>query len=380
MEQQQTLGTDVESAHARSLESKAATPPPTPPKGNKDQGNGKKDKTSAVGTVINRPNGHGAAVEHGHYGFGAVLDEPPVLTRGRLETLAKRAVPVAKIDPRAYTPQAQLALRRFEVAIHNTLAKVKAKTVAQLKRKLVKAKSDEDALLQSIIEQVAAEWELLPAEVEDLYTQAALGGVSLGSLQISITDRDSIDRANDIASQWARGRAAELVGMRRTATGELVANPNARWAITDSTRDSLRTVIRDLFQADSPTLRDVEDRIEQAGIFDDKRASMIARTEISMAQTKGNLTAWKQSEKVLALDFQLSGNHDHDDECDEAADNSPYALDDAGIPEPPLHPNCDCVLVLSEIEGDVEIGPGTETEEVDDESAPPPGQTTEEDQ
>jgi hypothetical protein len=101
-----------------------------------------------------------------------------------------------------------------------------------------------------------------------------------------------------------------------------------------------------LFAEDAPTLSSIEARIEQAGIFSDTRAAMIARTEISLAQTQGNLASWQGSGLVATVDWQLSGNHDMDDECNDNAEAGPYPVDD--VPDCPAHPNCDCVLVLSE--------------------------------
>ena len=267
------------------------------------------------------------------------------LTKNRAYQLVR-----PKIAPHLLTPQSQLAARSFQVAVHNLFRRMEAKAVKLLAKRLLKTKRDEEQLLKQVIDAAAADWGLLPDEVQALYEQAALGGVSLGAVQVSISDEDMLTTANQTASQWAEVRAAELVGMRRLADGSLVANPSAKWAITESTRDDLRTVIRDLFQEESPTLKDVEERVMQSGIYSDTRASMIARTEIGMAQAQGNLAAWRASGKVRSVEFQLSASHDRDDECDAAAGGGPYKLNES--PVPPLHPNCDCVLVLNEIEGE----------------------------
>lgn len=355
--QQQTLGTDPESQHKRNVEVAASKPAPVVAKPN-DEG----EPASAVG----KPNGHakpnGKDKTAHAMGFAAVLDTPPpqpIVGTGAYSFTKNRAHNLVrpKIDPRSLTPQSQLALRKFQVALHNAFVKMEAKTVKLLAKRLVKsrakAKKDEDAILRQILDQVATDWDLLPDEIEELYAQAGLGGAALGALQVSLTDEDALSTVNETAARWANLRAAELVGMRRLENGQLIQNPDARWAITDSTRDALRTVVRDLFLAESPTLKDVEQRIQESGIYSDKRASMIARTEISAAQTNGNLAAWQQSGKVASVDFQLSGNHDHDDECDDAASGGPYALGDA--PVPPLHPNCDCVLVLNELTSEGEL-------------------------
>ena len=96
------------------------------------------------------------------------------------------------------------------------------------------------------------------------------------------------------------------------------------------------------------TLRDVENRIEQSGIFSDVRASTIARNEIARAQTQGNLEAWKQSGIVQQVTWLLSEDHDKDDVCNELADGSPYPVED--VPDLPAHVNCLCSLILTEAE------------------------------
>jgi hypothetical protein len=138
----------------------------------------------------------------------------------------------------------------------------------------------------------------------------------------------------------------------RRVNGKLIENPNAKWAISDTTRDDLRAVIRDVFEPEKISLADVERRIEDSGIFDDKRATMIARTEIARAQTEGNLEAWQQSGLVAKVDVVLSAMHDQDDECDDAASGGPYDVDD--VPDVPLHPNCECALVIAEVAGEEE--------------------------
>jgi Phage portal protein len=346
LEQQQTLGTDPESQHKRNVEVAASKPAPVVASAG---------RPGAV--AAGKPNGKPAAAsEKSAMGFAAVLDQPTELRVGYAEPLSKDAahtiahsVVQPKIAPAVLTPQSMLAKRRAEVVIHNRFSAMRPKAIKALKRRLLKAKNDEEKLADQIMADLEAEFNLMPDEIEDALAQAALGGASLGSIQVSITDRDMLDKVNSVAADWARRRAAEMVGMRRLADGSLIENPNAKWAITDSTRDKLMIVVRDLFAEDAPTLKDIEARIMDAGIFSDTRASMIARTEISLAQSQGNLEAWRHG-GVLTVEWQLSSDHDHDDECDENEANSPFDID--SVPDCPAHPNCDCTLVLGTLAGD----------------------------
>jgi len=79
------------------------------------------------------------------------------------------------------------------------------------------------------------------------------------------------------------------------------------------------------------------------GVFksaSDKRAKMIARTEITRAQSEGRLIAWEQSGVVSRVELPHQP-----DECEECAmlKDREYTLDEAtGLL--PVHPNCRCTI------------------------------------
>jgi hypothetical protein len=209
-----------------------------------------------------------------------------------------------------------------------------------------------DDATQQILDSLAAEWEALAKAAVLPLTDASTAGADAGALQLDITGDDMLGRVNTVAREWAADRAAELVGMRFTDDGDLVPNPDARWAISDTTRERLRDAIARVFAEEQPTLKDIEDAIADAGIFDDNRATMIARTEVSRAQAQGNLDAWKTSGMVEEVNWVLSDDHDDDDICNENEEESPYALGE--VPEFPAHPNCMCGLTLGRLKGEPE--------------------------
>jgi 2'-5' RNA ligase len=149
---------------------------------------------------------------------------------------------------------------------------------------------------------------------------------------------------NEKALQYARKRAAEMVG-KKWVDGELVDNPNAVWAITETTRDVLRTLIDDAFgQGQTPA--ELATSIENTGIFGAARADMIASTEMSKATIQGALSTAREV-GVVGKDWQTSGDHDLDDECDGNEDDGVIALEDnfsSGDDGPPAHPNCNCAM------------------------------------
>ena len=165
-----------------------------------------------------------------------------------------------------------------------------------------------------------------------------------------------MDQVNEAAAQWAKDRAAEMVGMKYAADGSLIENPNAEWAITSSTRDLLRADITAAIEEGLST-DELANRLTESYAFSDKRAETIARTEIASADVQGSLIAYKASGVVSGKEWVLSDSHDVPDECDEADDMGVVDLDSdfGGIGDPPAHPACECdVLPVLAEEGEAE--------------------------
>jgi hypothetical protein len=112
--------------------------------------------------------------------------------------------------------------------------------------------------------------------------------------------QDGLDRASvalgvgwnvrdERAAAYARARAAEMVGVRRDGD-RWVPNPDARWAITDTTRDRVRSLVADAIDRGT-SYRDLAAAVEQldgdGGVFGEARAETIARTELAMAANVG---------------------------------------------------------------------------------------------
>jgi len=152
---------------------------------------------------------------------------------------------------------------------------------------------------------------------------------------------------------YAKRRGAELVGMK-WVDGELVQNPNAAMAITDSTRNMLREILTDAFSRETP-MSELVSRIQSAGVFSHERAQLIADTEVQFAQSRGNLEAWQRSGLVKTIKSVTSMLHTEDDECDDNQNAGPIPLGTAfpsGDFAPPFHPRCRCGAVLCELVGD----------------------------
>ena len=318
-----------------------------------------------------KPNGHGAAAEAETkvraVGFapGAVQTIPSspqvgVIFPAASVVVEKKAKPAErkpiKIDPARLAPQSILARQKFVQILDKKFKSMRRKTVKGIAKALSLphahlAKAWEAQTTQQILDSLAAEWLAIADSADEYLTDAALAGAGSGALQLEISDEGMLGGINTVAQNWASQRAAELVGMKRV-DGELVENPNAKWAISDTTRDKIKEIVTQSFEAEPKTLREIEDEIDQTGIFSDVRASTIARNEIARAQTQGNFLTWKQSGMVETVNIVLSADHDKDDECDDAASGGPYPIDEA--PDVPLHVNCLCSLVIGSLTGEGE--------------------------
>lgn len=198
---------------------------------------------------------------------------------------------------------------------------------------------------------VTLDWtDLIPVFDPQLASVAKRAGLQ-ALAQVHVTDEKITDSVSDAAIAFAKARAGELVGMQWNG-GQWVENPNAEWAITDSTRDMLRDTVQ-AGTADGLSAEALADKIKDSYAFSQERAMTIARTELASAHVQGNLEGWKQSGVVSGKESILSSAHEGEDECNDNADAGTVAIGEefpSGDDGPPYHPNCECdvVAVLSE--------------------------------
>jgi hypothetical protein len=192
---------------------------------------------------------------------------------------------------------------------------------------------------------------LVDATAEDLGALASdTGRAALA--QVGVTEPgDLVDVVNERALAFARDRAAELVGKRWTDDGELIDNPNAKYAITEPTRNMLRSIIADGLE-DNIGIPAIATNIEEAAAFSEERAALVANTEVRRANSQGALTGYRTASSagiavkkawLTAKDAKVDT-----DICAPNEDEGPIALDQdfaSGDDAPPGHPNCRCALV-----------------------------------
>ena len=268
----------------------------------------------------------------------------------------KRGGSSRKLAKRAEDATITQARQQMKAAVLHFLTAVATKAAAAIlgSEKLAKGKDEElPALLRRI---PLIEWDGLVPDLADPLKTITKAGGARALAELEITDRQMLSDVNEVASDWADSRAAEMVGMRRLSSGRLVQNPEAQWTISDKTRDDLRQIVTEAFEKKT-TMKELADQIQGAGTFSEYRAHMIAATETIRAENQGNLAGWRQSGQVEELDWLLSADHDDaasDCECADNADGGPYPIDEA--PELPAHPNCTCSLVVARLVGQDEKG------------------------
>ena len=246
---------------------------------------------------------------------------------------------------KAYTKFLKAEAPKMAEQIHKAIGKVvKAEDKDQIQRVLDELDFRGWAVLEEMTE----------PELQAIYKEAAehaLGNIAfLDGVEVDVMT----DMINAAAVDFAKERAAEMVGMK-WVDGDLVANEaiipgtvNETWAITESTRDMLRTTVSDAIE-NGWSVQDLNDAISKTGIFSEDRAEMIARTEIKNADNQGNLNTYKASGLELEKAWLISGDHDLDDECDENESEGWIDIDEqfpSGDDAPGAHPRCTCSLTV----------------------------------
>lgn len=193
-------------------------------------------------------------------------------------------------------------------------------------------------------------------ETSDLFgpalTRVAKDGAKKALIQIAVEDADTLEQANERAVEYAKARSAEMIGMK-WVDDELVPNPDARWVITDSTREMVRGLVRDA-SAEGWSNDSLADAMLHHYAFSEQRAAMIARTETAMADVAGNMAAYRESGIVTGKRSVLGNNENHGADDIANANQGVIPLDQpfqSGHDAAPYHPHCICD-VLPVLAGD----------------------------
>ena len=285
----------------------------------------------------------------------------PFLRKARLKPLN---------EERALVQHHRIALaKKVSAGLHDLGKHVAAQARVLLRHKLGKtAKDDEEAAAanaataQDIADQLDLDGIdfLIDATEEDLAAVAADSAQRVLA-QIGVTDNgDLVNQVNDAAVAYARDRAAEMVGKRYDENGDLVDAVRPEYRIDDTTRDMIRQTIADGLD-ENIGMDEIAANIEDSYGFSEERADLIARTEISRANSEGALEGARGARDELGLGIKkvwlLAPDYqDQDDDgiCQDNADDGPIDIDDqfsSGDDTVPAHPNCRCVVTFETDDG-----------------------------
>jgi hypothetical protein len=147
---------------------------------------------------------------------------------------------------------------------------------------------------------VPMEWDSFRQDLEPVLGEAFLDGEVLAQKAGEVEVEFGL--TEEAATEYARARGAELVGKRVLPDGSVVDNPNPKWAISQTVRDHVRTVVSDAFDK-GWTERQLSDAITGPSFWIN-RSDLIARTETAFALNSGALDTYEGAglEEVDVID------------------------------------------------------------------------------
>lgn len=209
---------------------------------------------------------------------------------------------------------------------------------------------DENVSLETLLSQLdLSSLDVIPDGIEQGLFQLASDTILKALAQVGVkAESDLVDQVNEKAVAFAKTRSAELVGKSWTADGQLIDNPNAAMAITDATRDMIRSTIEKGL-ADNIGTPAIADAIQESYGFSQKRADLIAHTEVRNANEQSKLEGWREAADYgVVVKKSWDADAEACDICQTNAEAGAIDLDDdfpSGDDATPAHPNCECVTV-----------------------------------
>ena len=197
--------------------------------------------------------------------------------------------------------------------------------VAKAKKPKARAKSIVDDLDFALIVDAADD---IADDLEAVATDT--GQLALASL--GVDDRsDLVDQVNDGAVAAAKDQAAELVS-----------------GIDERTRSMLVDLIAGGLE-NNAGVDAIADSIEDSGLFSDDRADLIARTEVSRANSQAAVDGYRAARDQAGVNARKEWilGPNPCEICEANADDGAIDLDDdfsSGDDSPPAHPNCECAV------------------------------------
>lgn len=270
-------------------------------------------------------------------------DSPPESAKEALSKSKKALAPINRDRP---------AIRKKEKAlsrvINRFLAAQAAVIAEQIAVQLGLEKSSQigQERARHIVESITIDWSELPSQTEDLLATIATMGGELALDQLDLMDDDITRLMGEKAAAWAHDRSAEMVGMKWVGD-VLVPNPDAKWQITEGTRDMIRSTVEQAID-DGWSAQELAKALQESRAFGKARALMIARTETAKATMAGAMRGYEESGLVAGKRWLTAQDDLVSPECRKCGAIGVIGLNDtfpSGEKEPPNHPHCRCDIV-----------------------------------
>jgi hypothetical protein len=196
--------------------------------------------------------------------------------------------------------------------------------------------------------EVNLDWASLIPEIAPVTTDEAVDAAKEYLLSIHIPEvvegapNPIWTKVLDQAREMAHKRAAELVGKKVLPGGKIVDNPDAKWSITETTRDALRELVTESIEKGWTTSQ-LQHQIMESEQFGAARALNISRTETAFARSRGN----KLAAKGAGMKFKswIPDETACEEICQPNAEQGRIPIDedfDSGDECSPGHPGCRC--------------------------------------
>ena len=210
--------------------------------------------------------------------------------------------------------------------------------------------SDAEKIADVLIANIPINWKSIINEIKPIIEYCLKDSVKLVAAQIDVIESNkSMKLMFTEARDWAKERAADLVGMK-LVDGKLTTNPNPEYAITESTRDFIRADVVNAIEQ-GLSVQELSKTLQENYAFSKVRSNAIARTETAAASMEGALISYRQAESYglkLYKTWSTVGDDKVSDECLLNEADGMIPLKDkfsSGADAPPEHINCRCGII-----------------------------------
>jgi hypothetical protein len=261
-------------------------------------------------------------------------EEPETKDPASVERLAKSGLPFVNPDRKKVRAAVNRLSTRIAEILEAQRDQIESFLTLGAAEKFTKADDPEwlSTLIGQLSESLQTLQDVFAAELEAVGVDTSR--VALGQIGPSNAD-ELVNQVNERARDWARRRAAELVG---GAGGE----------VSQATRDFLRNAITQGID-DGLSAEAIASKIQSDYAFSAERARVIAETEVARANSWGAVEGYREA-RSTGLDVRKSWLRLNDacPVCTANEEQGVIDLDDlfqSGDDAPPAHPNCRCVIV-----------------------------------